>query len=440
MSAARVLVVEDDRSAREYLELLLEQHGYTVRSATDGVEALVALEESAFDLVISDLRMPKLDGFELLMRAKQRWPALPLIVVSAATEVSAVVEAVQLGAVNFLVKPVAAAVMAAAVQKALRVRETPALPGQRVPELVGISRGIVEVRHLVALAARSDVNVMVFGETGTGKEVVTRAIHRTSNLGAGPFVAHNCARAPHELFESQFFGHRRGAFTGADRDHVGLLSRADEGVLVLDELETLSSMHQAQLLRVLDDGEVRPVGSEAAHRICVRFIAVTNHHPLTMLRQGDLREDLYYRLRGFEIATPPLRERPEDIPLLAAHFLESGAAGFTPDAMEALARAPWPGNVRQLRNAVRVAQVSAAGGEITRRHLSPAALGGAGSQAEVAVPEVAEAMTLRHLEQDAIARAMKQSGGNRSQAAQLLGIDRSTLRRKLRECEISERN
>jgi DNA-binding NtrC family response regulator len=291
----------------------------------------------------------------------------------------------------------------------------------------------------VTLAAGSSVPVLITGETGTGKELVARAIHRYSPLSAGPFVAHNCAVMPRDLFESQFFGHRRGSFTGAERDHEGLLVRADGGVLFLDEVQALLLEHQAKLLRVLDDGEVLPIGATRAARIAVRFLAATNRDPREMIEAGELREDLYYRLCGFEIRLPPLRERRGDIPLLALHFLGSAAPGFRPDAMEALTHAAWPGNVRQLRNAVASAAAAAGGAEISLRHLSleaedrAAATGGNGG----ATPEALRG-TLRDVERRAIVQALADSEGNRSLAARLLGIDRSTLRRKLKEYDLED--
>ena len=432
MSNASILVVEDEKPAAAYLRLLLEEEGYRVRTAGNGIEALVALEEESFDLMLSDLRMPKMGGIELAAHVQQRWNGLPVIVITADSDVSDVVEAMQMGAINYLVKPAAPPVVLTAVTKALAVRPPISQAAGRMPEIIGTSRDIVEVRHLVALAARSDVHVLITGETGTGKELVATAIHRTSSLTEGPFVAHNCAIQPRDLFESEFFGHRKGSFTGADREHLGLLTQADGGVLFLDELETLELVHQAKLLRVLDDGLVRPVGAEEAHQVSVRFLAATNIDPHAMMESKGLREDLYYRLRGFEISIPPLRDRREDIPLLGAHFAGEGVS-FVPEAMDALTRAPWPGNVRQLRNVVRSARAIATGGRIAVRHLaldraprgvSPAQAGGfAGAQGA----------TLREIERNAITKTLKDCAGNRSLASQVLGIDRSTLRRKMKE-------
>lgn len=436
----KILIVDDEPSASEYLRLLLEQEKFEVRTTGNGVEALIALETNSFDLVISDIRMPQMDGLELLDHLKQRWPDLPVIVLTANEGIEDVVQAIHLGALNYLVKPSSPAVVSEAVKKALRVRPSRGVEPPLVSELVGESPAIVDVRHRVVMAARSDVHVIITGDTGTGKELVSRAIHSYSAVGGGPFVAHNCALSPPELFESEFFGHRRGSFTGAERDHSGLLRQADGGVLFLDELETMLPSHQAKLLRVIDDGEVRPVGAEQSQRVSVRFLAATNRDPEVMMGERTLREDLYYRLRGIEIRLPTLSQRLDDIPLLAHHFAGTGGGGFTPDAIEALMRAEWAGNVRQLRNIVQGAKAAAGDGKIGVGHLSLQSAGwvsrsdgvedGASSSGFQGAPRGA---TLRELERWAIQKALEDCDGNRTRAAKVLDIDRSTLRRKLVE-------
>jgi len=436
--ADSILIAEDERASGEYLKILLEEQGFAVRLTGNGVEALLALEAGAFDLVITDLRMPSMDGFELLTHLGQRWPDLPAIVLSANEEVSDVMDAVRLGAVNYLLKPATPSSVGSAVERALLTRKRTVVADATVPELVGQSKAMVEVRHRVLMAARSDVHVLVTGDTGTGKELVSRAIHTHSGLAKGPFVAHNCALSPSDLFESEFFGHRRGAFTGADRDRRGLLREAHEGVLFLDELETLDLGFQAKLLRVIDDGEVRPVGAEKAERVNVRFVAATNRESQVMIDEGGLREDLYYRLRGIEIRLPALNERREDIPLLVAHFDRPDSEGFTPEALEALCAAPLPGNVRQLRNLVQGARAAAGDVAVGLLHLPTDQLGrggapipsGSGSEG------VPRGVPLREIERRAIVQALEDCDGNRTHAAKLLDIDRSTLRRKIAEYEI----
>ncbi|MFK7897643.1 MAG: sigma-54-dependent transcriptional regulator [Myxococcota bacterium] len=443
--ADSILVAEDERASAEYLKLLLEEKGFEVRLAGNGVEALLALETGHFDLLITDLRMPSMDGFELLTHLAQRWPNLPAIVLSANEDVEDVVEAVRLGAVNYLPKPATPASVSTAVDRALLTRTRAVVADSHVPELIGNSKAIVEVRHRILMAARSDVHVLVTGDTGTGKELVSRAIHTHSGLSKGPFVAHNCALSPSDLFESEFFGHRRGSFTGADRDRRGLLREAHEGVLFLDELETLDLGFQAKLLRVIDDGEVRPVGAERPESVNVRFVAATNRAAQVMIDEGSLREDLYYRLRGIEIKLPPLAARRDDIPLLATHFDKAPEVGFTPEAMEALCQAPLPGNIRQLRNLVQGGR--AAAGETTAiglRHLpleqveTSARRPVASGDGEVGSAGVPRGMTLREIEQRAIAQALADCDGNRTRAAKLLDIDRSTLRRKIQEYALDD--
>ena len=431
------------RDAKSRLQERLQAVGsapptYEVVSAEDGVGALVELEQGGVDLVLSDLHMPEMDGGELLAHIVQRWPALPVIMVTAASDVSEVVTYVQRGATNYIVKPAAPAAVTSAIEQALASREVEPGGDGTLADIVGTSKAMVEVRHRVTLAARSDVPVLITGATGTGKELVARAIYSLSRSSQGEFVPHNCAVSPRDLFESQFFGHRKGAFTGADRDHLGLLREADSGMLFLDELETLDPMFQAKLLRVLDDGEVRPVGSEKNYRVSVRFVAATNREPQAMLEDGSLREDLYYRLRGFEVQLPRLAERKQDIPALIAHFLGTAPAP-TPEALAILEAAPWPGNVRELRNVILSAASVANGRPIEPGQLpsslesivdeptEPEAYGQAGADGA--------SLALRDVERRAILEAMDRCGGNRSKAARLLEIDRSTLRRKLHEFE-----
>jgi DNA-binding NtrC family response regulator len=439
MAQPGLLVVDDDPASLSYLALALEGHVPSVRTAPNGIAALLAIEQELPALVISDLQMPGMDGMELLARVKERWPDVLFMLITVQQEVSVVVEAVQRGAVNYLVKPISPSVLQAAAARALAHRPRSKAPSAdpSALEILGVSPAIVQVRHMVALATRSDVNVIVTGETGTGKELVSRAIHRLSALASGPFVAHNCAVTPAEMFDAEFFGHRRGAFTGADRDRAGLLREADGGVLFLDELECLSLANQAKLLRVLDDGEIRPVGSEQSRPVSVRFVAATNQSPEGMLSRRELREDLYYRLHGFEIRLPPLRERTEDIPILSEHFLRGRGATLTPAALDALQSGTWPGNVRQLRNVLLSASSATSSGRIDARDLdltsswvpsrrSAVVPSGAGRDEESA------RLTLEEAERRAIAQALEAHRGNLSRAAEALGIHRSTLRRKIR--------
>jgi DNA-binding NtrC family response regulator len=429
LSAASLLVVDDDPLAAKFMALALSEVYEDVRCAASGVDALLAIEARVPDLVLSDLRMPRMDGLELLAHVKERWSDLPVILVTVEHDVATVVEALRQGAVNYLVKPVSPPVLMTAVRKALLTPTVRSRETGNLAELVGISEAMVRIRHLVALAARSDANVLITGETGTGKDLVARAIHRLSKVAGGPLVAHNCAITPAELFESEFFGHRRGAFTGADRDHAGLLKDADGGILFLDELECLAPAQQAKLLRVLDDGIVRPVGSSESWVVSFRVLSATNRSPEKMLAEGTLREDLYYRLRGLEVKLAPLRERTVDIPLLASHFLARTGTVLTPGALAALESFSWPGNIRQLRSVLVAASEMAAGGPLSRRHLQ---LDTSPNLAQSSIPATDEG-SLKELEREAIVRALRQSSGSRMRAARALGIHRSTLRRKMEE-------
>ncbi len=302
-------------------------------------------------------------------------------------------------------------------------------------EILGNTAAIEEVRRLVGAASSSNVNVFITGETGTGKELVANAICAVFRSRGSPIVAQNCAAVPSELFESQFFGHRRGAFTGALSNHTGLVELADGGILFLDELDSLTIANQAKLLRVIDDGEVRPLGCSESRRVNVRYIAAMNSDPRDLIETGALREDLYYRLAGFEIHIPPLRERPEDVPVLARHFLGDPRHRISRRAAEELRRFSWPGNVRQLRNVIQAANALAAGEVIRRSHLRlardprPVKGHGAGQPA----PHRIAIRSLKDAERHTIAAALRFYGGNRSHTARVLGIDRSTLRRKIRE-------
>jgi DNA-binding NtrC family response regulator len=442
LKKGRILIVDDDVAAAELAALSLEFAHFATERAQSGAEALRCIEREPPLLVVSDLCMPEMSGIELLSRIRERWPALPVILATVETDVDTAVDAVIRGASNYLVKPVAPAALVAAVSKAV-ARMTPPEIAPDDPDasaIVGHCASIVEVRHLVALAARSDVNVLVVGETGVGKELVARAVHGFRRGGTRPFAAHNCATTPPDLFDAEFFGHTRGAFTGAYRERLGLLREADGGTLFLDELECLSLASQAKLLRVLDDGEFRPVGAPRLVSVAVRFVAATNRTPESLLASGELREDLYYRLRGFEIRVPPLRERLDDLPLLAQHFLRQSGKYLTAESVRALQSSSWPGNVRQLRSVLECAVVRARAISIEAEDLDlhvPVTTPSA--PVTSASPRLAPAphSTLAALERDAIVRALAAHGGNRSHAARALGIHRSTLLRRIRELKIS---
>jgi two-component system NtrC family response regulator len=432
-SGATVLVVDDDPTSATYLSLALRQAGHTVQAAVGGLDGLRAIESSPPMLVLTDLQMPMLSGMDLLATIKRRWPQIAVVVVTVDDAAATVVRAIQGGALNYLVKPVTPNDLVCAVERALREAriDAPSAVERDTPEIIGTSRAASDLRGQVARAARSDANVVIAGATGTGKELVARAIHRLWRGGRRPLVAHNCALTPPDLFDSEFFGHRRGAFTGAERDRVGLLRQADGGTLFLDELECLTLANQAKLLRVLDDGEVRALGAEESRVVAIRVVAATNRAPGEMIASGVLREDLYYRLRGLQIDLPPLRSRLEDVPALAAAFAALRGREVARDAIDALRAYAWPGNVRQLRTAVLTACDCALPGEpIRARDLDLAAARPAPANRPLG------ATTLQAAERLLILRAIEDHSGSVSRAADSLGIHRSTLRRKLRQLEL----
>jgi DNA-binding NtrC family response regulator len=429
MSSWPVLVVDDDPLAAEYLVLALRERFAEVFMATGGEQALEVIRSAHPRVVVSDLRMPNLDGLALMAESQKWWPEIPFIIVSVDGDVGTVVEALRKGAADYLVKPIPPSRLQESVLRTVgqdRYLET------ETPEILGRDSAMVRVRRRILEAARSELNVLINGETGTGKELVARAIHRASSRSSGPFVAQNCAAIPRDLFESHFFGHRRGAFSGAERDHRGVLEEAEGGVLFLDELECLAPSHQAKLLRVMDDGCLRRVGSEECTRVSVRFLAATNREPSRLLEEGSLREDLYYRIRELKLALPPLRDRRDDIPLLADHFLRG--ITLAPCAVQALKVHSWPGNVRELKSLLGASLHRARHGQLTARSLDFQA---ASSESPQAGTNPICGFSLRDTENAAIRRALQAASGSIAKAARLLGIHRSTLWRKMRDYGIS---
>jgi two-component system, NtrC family, response regulator AtoC len=432
----RVLAIDDDAGALRYLVDIL-QKDHEVSASTDSAEAVASLRAGSFDLVVTDLRMPPPDGFEILAVAQALVPPPPVIVLSAMDTARAAVEALRLGARDFLVKPAEPEEIArtiAAVRNNDATREAGSEPSRSNDEagfgLAGDSPPIRLVRRLIRTLAASREAVLLLGETGTGKELLARALHASGPRAHGPFVAHNMAATPSELAESIFFGHMRGAYSGANADHPGLFECADGGTLFLDEMDSFPLCLQAKLLRALESGQVQRLGSVSARTVDVRVIASSAVDPVTLVAQGTFRADLYYRLRQLEVLMPPLRERAGDIPALVQQFLEEigrecrRSPRLSPAALVRLTAYSWPGNVRELRNVVREAALMATEGTILPEHL----------------PRMIEfrrrrgatqSGSLRTVETEHILRTVESVGGNGSQAARILGIDRGTLARKL---------
>ena len=438
---ARILVVDDDGETCRFMRELLQEPEREIEMAEAPGEALALLEGGRFDLVLSDINLDaELSGLDLLRAFKARDPEVEVVLISAFGTLETALEAVRAGAFDYVSKPVDIGQVRDVVARALARRARAGEPravsfpsGRTTPDgLVGRSGGMLGVYKQIALACASDAPVLVTGETGTGKELVARAIHRHGGRAARPFVPVNCGALPEGLLESELFGHVRGAFTGAVADKRGLFEEARGGTIFLDEIGEMSPALQVRLLRAIELGEVRPVGSPRATTVDVRVIAATHRDLERAAREGTFRQDLYYRLHVFSVRVPPLRERREDVPLLAAHFLAGfasrgrGAASLTPAAVAALAAHDWPGNVRELENSLERLAVEARGGTIDVADLPPAFRERKPSLEE---PLFAGLPSLEELEKRYLRHVLSAVKGNRSRAAEALGIDRRTLYR-----------
>ncbi|HEX8362368.1 MAG TPA: sigma-54 dependent transcriptional regulator [Longimicrobium sp.] len=450
----RILVVDDERSIRFSLTELLEEEGHEVREAEHAPAALAALDDAPADLVISDLSMPAMSGLQLLEEVRARHPHALFVLMTAYGDERTAVRALREGAYDYVPKPFDNEEIRALARRA---REVLALrsENQRLrAELAGSFHGMIgdspalrEVLRVVRRAGPTDATVLITGESGTGKEVVARALHAESRRKGGPFIAINCSALPGELIESELFGHLKGAFTGADRDREGLFEAAHGGTLFLDEVGDLAAPAQAKLLRVLEERQVTRLGGSRSVPVDVRVVAATNRPLEQMSSEGSFREDLLYRLRVIGLHIPPLRERREDIPAIAVHFLADFAArhGRPTRALSEAARRillahDWPGNVRELRNAVERAVVLAEGETIDAADLPP----GLDTRAplrpvDAALADLpwaeARARALDAWERDFLAAALERHGGNVSRTAQSLGIHRQSLQKRLRQLE-----
>jgi two-component system response regulator HydG len=438
--AANILLVDDDRAFRFSTAELLRQDGYNVTAAADAAEAVAALERTKFDLMLLDLRMPGIDGVALVEVLRQRGEGVPILMISGFGTVDAAVRALHLGADDFLTKPVEPDVLSARVAELLERRPSVSAADEGAPPgMVGRSARMREVFDAIRTVAPTQTTVLVTGETGTGKELVARAIHELSPRRSGPFVPVNCASLAEGVLESELFGHVRGAFTGALRDRQGLFQSADSGTIFLDEIGDVNATVQQRLLRVLQEREVTPVGATRPVRVDVRVIAATNQDLQAAIAVGRFREDLFYRLNVFRIDVPPLRERRRDIPLLVEAALERMAhargderrQSCSPFAMRMLQAYDWPGNVRELLAVLESAAIRASGGRVEAQHLPAevrAAIGGEAGAAERYREGGAD-----DDERAAIVAALEDAGGVRARAAELLGMGRTTLWRKLKK-------
>ena len=433
-----ILIVEDDITFSLMLTTWLGKKGFVVRSSSSVSDAKRRLGEEAFDLVISDLRLPDSDGIDLLKWLKSTHPSLPLIMMTSYAEIQTAVQAMKLGAADYIAKPLNPDELLGKIRELAHVEEkAPArVPVPSAPDLYieGQSQAARQLYEHVRLVAPTDMSVLVTGASGTGKEYIARRIHEQSNRSKAPFVAVDCGAIPKELAASEFFGHVKGSFTGAIENKTGAFVAAQGGTIFLDEIGNLTYEVQVQLLRALQERKVKPIGSNQEIAINVRLISATNENLRQAIEKGDFREDLYHRINEFTIRIPDLKERKEDLLLFANHFLDLANSelqkdiiGFDNDTMQLFQSYSWPGNLRQLRNAVLSATLLAAGEYVTCRDLPAEVTGGSAEPAEAP-------LSLRDpaSEEEQIRRALAAAAGNKSQAAKLLGIDRKTLYNKLR--------
>jgi two-component system response regulator PilR (NtrC family) len=446
---ARILVVDDERSMREFLEILFRREGYDVETASNVDAALVALGADDYDLVVTDVQMPGRSGLELLREVKANSAETVVVMITAFATTETAIEAMKEGAYDYINKPFKTdevrLVVAKALEKKLLATENVRLRGElnrekRQRQMVGTSPSMQAVYDLVAQVAATKTNVLVFGESGTGKELVARAIHEQSGRSNGPFIAINCGAIPENLLESELFGHVKGAFTGAVQNKPGLFETAEGGTLLLDEIGEMPQALQVKLLRAIQEKQIRRVGGSSDHSIDVRIVAATNRDLREEAASGRFREDLYYRLNVIQITIPPLRERMEDVPLLVQHFVEKFAAeqgrsapSFSTAAQQRIAAYAFPGNVRELENTIERA-VALVRDDVVGEDVLPAALLEPPSVATSAVlPEGGADLDelVNEYERTLLGEALRRTGGVKKRAAQLLGISFRSFRYRL---------
>jgi len=446
MIAARILVVDDEESMCQYLSILLEKEGYAVATANSGPEALRLMEEQPFDVVMTDIQMPKMDGIQLLKGIKGIDPNTPVVIMTAYASEQSAIDAVNLGAFSYLQKHCKNDEIKMAVRNALALRQVKNENLELKNELhrkkskqriIGQSPRMRAVFKMVDKIAATPATVLINGESGTGKELIAQTIHERSERSNGPFVAINCGAIPETLLESQLFGHVKGSFTGADRDTEGFCRQANGGTIFLDEIGETPGTIQVKLLRMLQEREIYPVGSSKAVKVDLRVIAATNRDLESEVANGRFRTDLYYRLNVIPLNLPALRERSDDIPLLADHFMKLYCPDYTGNlggaldeaALRALQTYDWPGNVRELENVIERASIIREGERITVRDLPDTVRTPSGEVA--ATNLVGGQISLEDLEKAHILQVLESVSGHKKQAAEILKINPSTLYRKL---------
>jgi two-component system NtrC family response regulator len=444
-----ILLADDDENLRRVVEYQLAEEGYRVTAVASGAEALDRLRERRFDLLVTDILMPGTDGLELMGRVRMTAPDMLAIVITAHGDVATAVRAMQLGAIDFLEKPFTRDRLLVAVRKALDVvdlkdenRRLRALVQERsgFENIVGSSSGLRAFMDDLDRAAASDATVLILGESGTGKELAARALHARSGRADGPFVVVNCAAIPENLIESELFGHRRGAFTGAIEERKGKFELAHRGTLFLDEVGELPPALQPRLLRVLQEGEVDKIGAEQTVRVDVRLVAATHGDLAARIKQGTFREDLYYRLNVIPLRLPPLRERREDLPALVEHFLVKHAKRHgravprvEPAAFERLERYDWPGNVRELENLIERLVVLSRSESIREADLPEFLLSAGAGLGGIRMVVPQEGVSLEAVERGLLEEALRRCEGNHSRAARFLDLSRQTLLYRLKK-------
>jgi len=443
MSQPRILIIDDDADMLRLVQEELVRQGFEVTTAVSGTEGLRALRDQPVDVVVTDLRMQHIDGMEILRDAADIQPEAKVIMITAFGSIASAIEAMKAGAFDYLSKPFEVEELVLAVQKAMEDtrlrRENVLLRGEierryQFGNLIGASKAMEAIFDLIKRVAASDINVLITGESGTGKELVAKAIHYNSARRRGRFVPIDCAGIPETLLESELFGHVRGAFTGATVTRKGLIEEANGGTLLLDEIAEMPMTLQAKLLRVLEDKEVRPLGSNRGVVIDFRIIVASNKDLRAQVAAGTFREDLFFRLNVASIPLPPLRERGDDLRLLVRHFIRKHAAaqgrrvtGISREALALLEAYSWPGNVRELENAIERAVAFANSETIQPDDLPPFLREGRGNILEAGV---ARALTLKDLQEQYIARILGETGGDHEKAARILGVHPRTLRRR----------
>ena len=449
---AKILIVDDDASHRQMIQVVLSDEGYEIHEAEDGETAINGVTNRFYDLILMDIRMTGISGIDALKEIKNLSPGIPVVIMTAYASVDTAVDALKAGAYDYITKPLDIDELKLLVEKALRfhlLEQENLQLKERLDDrfdfskIIGRSRSMQDVFDTIGLVAPSEATVLITGESGTGKELIANAIHQNSPRKNRPLIKLNCAALQETLLESELFGHEKGAFTGAVARKNGRFQLAHHSSIFLDEIAEMAPVTQAKILRVLQEREFEPVGGTNIFKVDTRLIAATNKNLEEEIRAGRFREDLYYRLNVVRVDVPPLRDRQDDIPLLADFFLKSYAEknrkrlkGFTPRAVDVMMRHEWPGNVRELENVVERAVIMARGEMITPMEF-PEILKGLDEEIKETTVNIEPGRTLKEVEKSMILRTLEETGGNRTHTADILGISRRTLQLKLKEYGIN---